>query len=407
MTKVTLTFGFILVFSLFTVGISAGLLQNAEGAGPSSRTLDSEMVCRSGQVLVYHINFRKYICTSESGAAQWIKYGIAEPVEVSTPGGDKTQLDKADFAKTSSEKTRLAELEKVMEKIRTGERISQGEEKMAKKLQGYLESKQTLQEYWGSESQVVSTPDPTQTTSTTTRTMSQTFTSSTDPGLGHETHQLIIVLPPSENTYVGRVSFSASVPIQYVSLIGPLGPGENAGQPTWTPDGETYYGLVLVDNGQKSGGWGFAGNALALHTMSPEPFTATVSVAYVELPPGVYDRGTVATGTVQSSPDPGLGHENESIAMILPPREIPYQGGTIAYTATENIQLVALHGPLGPGEDRGQEIWSPDGETKYALTLIETNSNNGVWTTFSGNALALHTNNPDGFTATYAIGGLH
>jgi len=106
-------------------------------------------------------------------------------------------------------------------------------------------------------------------------------------------------------------------------------------------------------------------------------------------------------------PDAGIGHEDHSLALILPPREIPYQGGTIAYTATENIQLVALHGPLALGEDRGQAIWSPDGETKYALTLIETNSNNGVWTTFSGNALALHTMNPEGFTATYAIGGLH
>ncbi len=405
MTKVTLTFGFILVFSLFSVGISAGLLQNAEGAGPTSRTPDSEMVCRSGQVLVYHINFRKFICTSESGAAQWIRHGIAEPVGVPTPSGEK-QLDKADFAKTSSEKTRLAELERVMEKIRNGERISQGEEKMAKKLQGYIESKQTLQEYWGSQDQVVSTPDPTQTTSTTTRTMSQTFTSSDDPGLGHENHELMIVLPPSENTYVGRLSFSASEPVQYVTLIGPLGPGENAGQQTWTPDGETYYAIILVDNGLKSGGWKFAGNALALHTMNSDPFTATVSVAYVELPPGVYDRGTVGTGTIQSGPDPGLGHEGHSLAMILPPRDIQYQGGTVAYSASENIQLVALHGPLGPGDDQGQDTWSPDGDTKYALTLVDLGKD-GVWDTFSGNALAFHTMNPDGFTVTYAVGGLH
>jgi len=406
MTKATLTFGFILVISLFTVGTTAGILQYVEAAGPSSRTPDSEMVCRDGQTLVYHINFRKYICTSESGAAQWVKHGIAEMAsQPSAP--DVERLDKADFSKMSSEKTRLAEIERIIDKSKAGERLSTSEQRMLDRVHEFMGSQQTLEEYYGDSSQIDTTPVPTQTTSTTTRTMSQTFTSSTDPGLGHETHQLIIVLPPSENTYVGRVSFSASEPIQYVSLIGPLGPGENAGQPTWTPDGETYYGLVIVDNGQKSGGWGFAGNALALHTMSTEPFTATVSVAYVELPPGVYDRGTVATGTVQSSPDAGIGHEDHSLALILPPREIPYQGGTIAYTATENIQLVALHGPLALGEDRGQAIWSPDGETKYALTLIETNSNNGVWTTFSGNALALHTMNPEGFTATYAIGGLH
>jgi hypothetical protein len=228
-----------------------------------------------------------------------------------------------------------------------------------------------------------------------------------DPGLGHENHELMVILPPSEKTYVGRLTFSASEPVQYVTLIGPLGPGENNGQPTWTPDGETYYALVLVDQGTAAGGWRFAGNALALHTMSSEPFTATVSVAYVELEPGVYDRGTVATGTVQSGPDPGIGHESHSLAIILPPRDIPYSGGTLAFSASENIQLIALHGPLGPGEDLGQPTWSPDGETTFALTLIDNVGNNGVWGTFQGNALALHTMNPEGFTASYAIGGLH
>ncbi len=91
----------------------------------------------------------------------------------------------------------------------------------------------------------------------------------------------------------------------------------------------------------------------------------------------------------------------------MPPRDIPYQGGFLAYSASENIQLVALHGPLGPGDNMGQPIWSPDGETNFALTLIDNVGDNGVWTTFSGNALALHTMNPDGFTASYAIGGLH
>ena len=90
----------------------------------------------------------------------------------------------------------------------------------------------------------------------------------------------------------------------------------------------------------------------------------------------------------------------------MPPREIPYQGGYFAYSASANVQLVALHGTLGLGDDKGQAIWTPDGETKYALTLVEI-GNQGVWTTFSGNALALHTMNPDGFTATYAVGGLH
>ena len=405
MTKTLTTFGLLLVLSLFTVGVSTGLLQQAE----AQRDSDADTQCRSGQVLVYHFNFRKYICTSQSGAAQWVQHGIAEvvgsPEFEAEPSTER--VDKSDFAKSSPETVRMDEIQSLLEKAEAGERLSKSEERMLQRVQEFLTAQQTAEEFYGTDSsQVVTTPDPTQPTSTKSRTLSQTFTSSDDPGLGHENHELIVVLPPSENTYIGRLTFSASEPVQYVTLIGPLGPGENAGQPTWTPDGETYYGLVIVDNGQKSGGWAFAGNALALHTMNPDPFTATVSVSYVELPPGVYDRGTVGTGTVQSGPDAGLGHEDHSLAIILAPREIPYQGGTVAYSASENVQLVALHGPLGPADDKGQSIWTPDGETKYALTLVEV-GNNGVWTTFSGNALAFHTMNPDGFTVTYAIGGLH
>ncbi len=400
MTKASLTFGFILVFSLFTVGLSSGLLQQVE-AFP--RTPDADTVCRSGQVLVYHINFRKFICTSESGAAQWIRHGIAEMV-----GESEGQTDRVDFAKSSPETIRHQEIATILQKIANGERVSHSEQRMADRVTQFIESEQTMEEFFRQDSsQIVVERDPTQTTGTRSRVLSDTFTSSVDPGMGHDTHQISILLPPSDKTYIGRLTFSASEPVQYVTLIGPLGPGENAGQKTWTPDGETFYALVLVDNGQSSGGWAFAGNALALHTMGSEPFTATVSVSYVELAPGEYDRGTVATGTVQSGPDPGIGHESHSLAIILPPRDIPYQGGFFAFSASENIQLIALHGPLGPGDNMGQAIWSPDGETNFALTLIDNVGDNGVWTTFSGNALALHTMNPDGFTASYAIGGLH
>ena len=76
----------------------------------------------------------------------------------------------------------------------------------------------------------------------------------------------------------------------------------------------------------------------------------------------------------------------------------------MAYSASETIQLVALHGPLAPGEDQGQMTWTADGETTYALTLILDEDNMGVWNTFSGNALAVHTMNPDGFTVSFVTG---
>jgi hypothetical protein len=232
------------------------------------------------------------------------------------------------------------------------------------------------------------------------------MTSVQDPGQGHEAHQIAVILPPTDKVYVGKITFSASEQVQYVTLHGPLAEGESRGQPIWAPMGDTKYAMTFIDNGEKSGGWFFAGNALALHTMHDTPFTATYNVVYAELDPGVYEKGTVATGTVSSIQDPGMGHEQHSLALILPPRDIPYQGGVVSYSASEDIQLVALLGPLDEDEIHGQTIWTPDGETKYALTLIE-GGKMGVWNTFSGNALALHSFNPEGFTATYTLAGLH
>ena len=292
--------------------------------------------------------------------------------------------------------------------MQAGERLSKSEERMAQRVQQFVSSQVTAEQFYGqAEKAIPVMAEDTKHQSRHGLTASGTLTSMDDPNNPTE-EELVVILQPSDKMYIGKITFSASEPIQYVTIIGPLGPGEDGGQPIWSPDGgETKYAVVMVDQGLKSGGWYFAGNALALHTFNPDPFTVTYNVAYSELEPGVYPQGTVDIGTVQSMQDPGIGHEDHSLAIILPPREIPYQGGVLAYSVSEPVQLVALHGPLGPGEDKGQAIWTPDGETKYALTLIEDIDNMGVWNTFSGNALALHTMNPDGFTASYALGGLH
>ncbi|MFM8658524.1 MAG: hypothetical protein ACKOCQ_01110, partial [Candidatus Nitrosotenuis sp.] len=76
---------------------------------------------------------------------------------------------------------------------------------------------------------------------------SKTVTSVQDPGVGHESHQLAVILPPSEKIYKGMITFSASEPVQLVALSGPLAEGEDKGQPIWTPDGKTKFALTLVD----------------------------------------------------------------------------------------------------------------------------------------------------------------
>ena len=224
-----------------------------------------------------------------------------------------------------------------------------------------------------------------------------TIQSMQDPGLGHESHQLAILLPPSDKIYKGIVSYDVSEPIQLIALHGPLAEGEDSGQPIWTPDGETKFALTLVDPETSMDSWLFTGNALAVHTMNEEQFTVSYSVSYLEKEMS----DTVITGTLNSMIDPGIGHEAHSIAIILPPSEMTYSG-ILTYAASEPIQLIALHGPLAEGEDTGQAIWTPDGETKFALTFVDNESNMGTWV-FAGNALAVHTMNTDGFSITYSV----
>lgn len=228
-------------------------------------------------------------------------------------------------------------------------------------------------------------------------TKSGTLESTQDPGIGHESHQLAVILPPSDKIYRGQLTYSASEPIQLVALHGPLKAGQDKGQPIWTPDGKTKFALTLVDNQEQMGTWRFAGNALAVHTFNEDPFTVSYSVTYRERTPS----SVVASSTIDSTQDPGIGHESHQLAIIMPPGERTYNG-VLTYSATEPIQLVALHGPLLPGQDKGQPVWMPDGQTKFALTFIDPQKNMGSWT-FSGNAIAVHTMKPDKFTVSYSV----
>jgi hypothetical protein len=242
-----------------------------------------------------------------------------------------------------------------------------------------------------------STPDSEKMTPPMWQSASGTVKSMQDPGIGHETHQLAIILPPSDKVYKGILSYDASEPIQLVALHGPLADGEDNGQPIWTPDGKTKFALTFIDPKSSSGSWVFTGNALAVHTMNEQQFTVSYSVSYTENEMS----DTVMTGTLESMQDPGIGHETHQLAIILPPREKTYSG-ILTYSTSEPIQLVALHGPLAAGEDTGQAIWTPDGKTKFALTFVDTQSNMGTWA-FAGNALAVHTKNETPFTVSYSV----
>jgi len=106
----------------------------------------------------------------------------------------------------------------------------------------------------------------------------QTVTSSQDPGQGHENHQLSLVLSPNEGTiYDGSMTFTSSEPVQIV-VLHEINLQDSKGQPTWTVNGKTIYGLSLIDLQKNSGSFEFTGAALGLHTPNSKEFTSTVSV---------------------------------------------------------------------------------------------------------------------------------
>jgi hypothetical protein len=106
----------------------------------------------------------------------------------------------------------------------------------------------------------------------------QTLTSMQDPGQGHESHQLAIILSPNKGAiYDGSITYTASEPVQIV-ILHEINKDDAKGQPTWTVDGDTVFGLTLVDPGTNAGSYEFTGAALALHTKTTNKFTATVSV---------------------------------------------------------------------------------------------------------------------------------
>ncbi len=220
--------------------------------------------------------------------------------------------------------------------------------------------------------------------------------SAQDPGVGHEGHQLAIILAPSDKVYSGTLKYDASEKIQLVTLHGPLADGEDRGQAVWTPDGKTKFALTFVDPMNSKGEWKFAGNALAVHTMNATPFVVDYKVYFEEK----RVSETVMTGTAQSVQDPGVGHESHQLAVLLAPSSDVYSG-ILSYSASEDVQLVTLRGPVG-ADEKPAKTWTPDGKTIFELTFVDPKNAMGSWE-FAGNALAVHTMHPNEFAVSYSV----
>jgi plastocyanin len=130
--------------------------------------------------------------------------------------------------------------------------------------------------------------------------------------------------------------------------------------------------------------------------MNTEPFIVDYKVDFEETPMS----DTVVTGTVNTVQDPGVGHEGHQLAVLLAPSSDVYSG-ILSYSASEDIQLVTLRGPVGAHEKPAM-TWTPNGETIFELTFVDPKNAMGSWE-FSGNALAVHTMNTNQATISYSV----
>ncbi|MDE1839821.1 MAG: hypothetical protein KGH87_07875, partial [Thaumarchaeota archaeon] len=109
------------------------------------------------------------------------------------------------------------------------------------------------------------------------------------------------------------------------------------------------------------------------------------------------------TKTITSIQDPGIGHSNEQLAIVLPPNSGSIYHGTITYSSSQPVQVVILH-QINKSDSKGQPIWTVDGNTLYAQTTIDTNSTGGSMD-FAGSAIGLYSTNSSQFTATVSVDG--
>ena len=159
----------------------------------------------------------------------------------------------------------------------------------------------------------------------------QTVTSSLSPGWGHEIHQLSTILPLNEGTiYTGTITYASSAPVQ-IMVLHEIGPDDARGQPTWTVDGETFYGFTLIKAGS-AGTFDYTGASLALHNSNGTEFVATVSVdGWVR---GEQTEITLAN-PVPEKEEPTLRLGLANVPATIPMHAAYHDSGQVMYIVTD------------------------------------------------------------------------
>jgi hypothetical protein len=104
----------------------------------------------------------------------------------------------------------------------------------------------------------------------------KTIMSSPDPGIGQGDYQFALLLSPNQGSlYSISLTYTSNEPLEII-VLHELGKDDIKDQPTWTVDGNTIYGMSVIEQASKARSFDFTGAALAFR--SKNSFTVTASV---------------------------------------------------------------------------------------------------------------------------------
>ena len=151
-----------------------------------------------------------------------------------------------------------------------------------------------------------------------------TVASGQDPLPGHESHEIAFILPPRNDggVYSGVLTYTASKPVEVVVLHKydpqnstdvPEAYGTELTSPLPGDGGDVAITLFRpsYEAGINSASVPFTGNALALHMLEDDPFTATYTVNAFATQPEDANQPLEFTSAEAAAPDEGAAAEEE------------------------------------------------------------------------------------------------
>ena len=107
------------------------------------------------------------------------------------------------------------------------------------------------------------------------------------------------------------------------------------------------------------------------------------------------------TKTIISSHDPGIDKTGNQFVLVLSPNHGSIYDGSLTFVATQPVEIIVLH-EIAKEDAMGQPTWSVDGNTIYAMSVIEPAIKADSFE-FTGAALAFRSKNS--FSLTVSVDG--